>query len=433
MRAGARRMARVSAQEIPPWSGLSCTTRTTCRVCGSAALEPTFSLGEQYVSNFVRPEAMSQALRAPLELVLCRGCSLLQLRHTAPQELLYAGHYWYRSGVTATMRAALRDITATIERDYPVRAGDIALDIGSNDGTLLRSYTTPGLITAGVEPAKNLIEQGRQGVSHLIAGFWSHAAYAARFASKARIITAIGMFYDLEDPNQFIGDVAQALDPEGVFVAQLMSLRPMLEQNDVGNICHEHLEFYSLASLEALFGRHGLEVFDLTLNDVNGGSYRVFARHRGARPSPPPGAEARLEAVRRAERALGDPAVYVDFFRRAEANKARVRAFVEAEVAAGKRIWVYGASTKGNVLLQYYGLDHTRIEGAADRSPEKWGTCTVGTRIPIMSEAEARARRPDYFLVLPYAFLAEFLEREREFRARGGRFIVPLPELRIVA
>jgi hypothetical protein len=234
---------------------------------------------------------------------------------------------------------------------------------------------------------------------------------------KAKAITAIGMFYDMEDPNQFVADAARVLADDGIFVAQLMCLRPMLEKNDLGNICHEHLEFYPLESLKVLFEGNGLEVFRLEENSVNGGSYRIYCR------------KLRSGSIPLADNLKTRD--YLEFFDRVNAVRARCVDFIRTEVARGKKVYVYGASTKGNTILQYFGLTSDDIAGAADRSPEKWGRYTVGTLIPIVSEDEARAEA-DYFFVLPWAFLNEFLERERKWRDGGGKFIVPFPEFRVI-
>lgn len=397
-------------------------TRTTCRLCGSSTLHDVFSLGEQYINDFVPPERIGKGLKAPLDLVMCTHCSLLQLRHTAPQELLYSRYYWYRSGVTDTMRQALRDITSEIEGMVSLAPGDVVLDIGANDGTMLASYTVPGIHRVGCEPANNLVDMLRRNADYVMHDFWDYEHYMALAGEwgigKAKVITAIGMFYDLEDPNKFIGDAQKALADDGIFVAQLMCLNPMLEKNDVGNICHEHLEYYSLESLKYLFETNGLEMFKIEENDVNGGSYRIFARHYKGTGIP---FDERFT--------LGD---ILAFAGRIQHNRDLCVNFIKDQVAKGKRVYVYGASTKGNVILQYYGLDHTLITAAAERSPEKWGKYTIGTWIPIVSEEEARQAQPDYFLVLPWAFFREFYEREKEWRSRGGQFIVPLPDFRVV-
>ncbi|MFH1134336.1 MAG: class I SAM-dependent methyltransferase [Nanoarchaeota archaeon] len=408
----------------------SYTTRTTCRVCGSSKLSELFSIGDLYISNFLKKG--EKGIRAPLDMIFCENCKLVQLRHTAPQELLYTGFYWYRSGVTDTMKKALRDITEKIERHYPLKAGDVVLDIGSNDGTLLRTFEVPGLITVGVEPAKNLAEEGAKGLTHFVSDFWVFNSYWTAVQKKAKVITAIGMFYDMEDPNQFIADAAKALTQDGVFIAQLMCLKNMMDNNDVGNICHEHLEFYSFAALEFLFKRNGLEIIDVEENEINGGSYRIYARLIGGSTQPAPGGQARVALVKAAEKDLEKKQAFLDFHKRIEASKKKCVDFIKAEKAKGKRIWIYGASTKGNTILQYYGLDHTLIDGASERSPEKWDKFTVGTMIPIYSEEDARKADPDYFLVLPYAFFTEMYQREEAWRRKGGKFLVPLPEFRVV-
>jgi NDP-4-keto-2,6-dideoxyhexose 3-C-methyltransferase len=397
-------------------------THTTCRLCRSSNLEDVFSLGLQYINDFVPHEKIGTGIQAPLDLVMCRHCSLLQLRHTAPQELLYARHYWYRSGVTDTMRRALQDITRHIEALVPLREGDVVLDIGANDGTLLASYEAKGIHRVGCEPANNLVGLLSRQADYVMHDFWSYARYVELARSwnigKAKVVTAIGMFYDLEDPNQFIRDACSVLAEEGIFVAQLMCLASMLDKNDVGNICHEHLEYYSLKSLKYLFETNGLEIFRIEENDVNGGSYRLYARHyKGT------GVDFTEKYSVEDIKAFG---------RRIRENRDQCVAFVKEEVHKGKRVYVYGASTKGNVILQYYGLDNTLITAASERSPEKWGKYTVGTWIPIVSEDEARRAQPDYFLVLPWAFFNEFYAREADWVSKGGKFIVPLSEFRVV-
>ena len=424
-----------SADDPSSYLNASYTVRATCRVCGSPDLAPLFSLGEQYVSNFVPYDQVGTGPKCPIDLQLCRNCTLVQQRCTAPQELLYTRHYWYHSGITQTMRDALRNVTEAAERLVDLKPGDVVLDIGCNDGTLLRSYTAPGIYRVGVEPAENLQEEGSKGVDLLLKNFWSESVYSCAMGytndqSKARVITAIGCFYDLENPNQFIADVAKVLHPEGVFIAQLMCLKQMLALGDVGNLVHEHLEFYSLRSLETLFSRHGLRIFRIEENTVNGGSYRLYARHNISVKDVERNS---VELFQLEEGAgLNEPETYRRWFTRSQRNRDRCAGFIRQQVAAGKRVWIYGASTKGNVLLQWYGLDCNLIGAAADRSPEKWGRYTIGTGIPIRSNEDFRAANPDYALVLPYAFREEFLQLEQDWRNKGGKFIFPLPEFEVV-
>jgi len=393
-----------------------------CRLCYSGNVSDLFSIGNQYINDFVTESDINNGRKAPLSLMMCRNCSLIQLRHTAPQELLYSGYYWYRSGVTDTMKAALKDVTDSIQKINDINDGDVVLDIGANDGTLLETYSNPGIVKVGCEPANNLIKYLREKTNYVMHDFWSsegYDSYAQKWnIGKAKVVTALGMFYDLEDPNKFIGDIAKILDEGGLFVSQLMCLSNMLKKNDLGNICHEHIEYYSLESLKYLYEKNGLEIFKIEENDVNGGSYRIYARHL------------KNGSISFTEN-ITDHDLH-EFKARIDKNKELCSNFIKKEVSSGKTVYVYGASTKGNVILQYYGLDNSLITAAAERSPEKWGKFTVGTWIPIVSEQEAREKQTDYFLVLPWAFFDEFYERESQWREKGGKFIVPLPDFRVV-
>jgi SAM-dependent methyltransferase len=401
---------------------------------------PVLSLGDQYISNFVDGLTDSAiVLKAPLELVLCDaragGCSLLQLRHTVPADIMFR-RYWYRSGVNKTMTVALEDIATKAEQTIELSRGDIIVDIGCNDGTLLRSYRTLGLVLVGYEPAANLIPYAEVGTSHIINDYFNADAYRERFSdSKAKVITSIAMFYDLEDPNRFIQDIAACLDKDGLWIIQMSYLPSMLSQNAFDNICHEHLEYYSMKSLRHLLQRHGFDVFDVELNDVNGGSFRVYVKHVDCSSlGNDPDSRKRLAAVEEAETQmkLTEIPTYQEFAKRVQSLRDTLYQFVKAEHDKGKKIYVYGASTKGNTLLQYCGLDRHLIGAAAERNPDKWGKMTVGTMIPIVSEQQARMERPDYFLVLPWHFVKEFVEREQAFLKSGGKFIVPLPDFKLI-
>ncbi|MGA2018997.1 MAG: class I SAM-dependent methyltransferase [Candidatus Sulfotelmatobacter sp.] len=415
-------------------------TWTSCRVCGSS-LDAILSLGDQYVSTFLAPEQPDGA-KAPLDLVLCQQCRLLQLRHTVSGEVMYQ-EYWYRSGTNQTMRDALADISTAATKMVQLKAGDSVLDIGCNDGTLLGSYTVPGLYKIGFDPAKNLAVFSRQKADKVLVGFFD----ADRFLADAdlrdrrpKVVTSIAMFYDLEDPQKFVADIRRIMHPEGVWIVQMSYLPLMLTQNDFGNICHEHLEYYSLQSLEYLLHLQGFSIVDAQLNDVNGGSIRVFIRNRAAGLNAF-GDEAyrkqaaeRVASLRENEAKLGldEPTPYLEFAERVQGIKRQVCDFIKDQVGRKKKVFVYGASTKGNTMLQYFGLDHSVIDAAAERNPDKWGMVTVGTRIPIISEADARAAKPDYFLVLPWHFIEEFKARERDYLSSTGKFIVPLPKFVLI-
>lgn len=412
------------------------TTRNSCRVCGSDQLDPMFSLGEQFVSDFVTEDKIHSGHKVPIDIERCRECTLVQAKHTAPQDFLYSRFYWYRSGVTKTMRDALEDVVNAATQRVDVSYRDVVLDIGSNDGTLLRNYSSD-LIRVGVEPADNLATAENYKDLSLIHSFWDSTAtwgLMTTWGKKPKIVTAIGMFYDLEDPNQFVGDIAKVLHPEGIFVSQLMCLRQMLQAGDVGNLAHEHLEFYTLQSLNHLFDKHGLVIYDVEQNQVNVGSYRLYACHRDSDhlKNQTRMMRDRIVAAHLAEDERCSVAAIKGFSNHLEDNRKLIRGFIEAQVADGKTIHIYGASTKGNVIAQWLGLDRDLIRCAADKSPEKFGKFMIGTGIPIVSECISRGIKPDFYLCLPFAFFPEFYAREKEWHGAGGRWIIPLPTMRIV-
>ncbi len=418
----------------------SLITRTTCRICGCAHLAPVLSLGNQRIAGaFADPNGSQPVNRAlPLELVRCdmtrdqEACGLIQTRHTVPGSILYSS-YWYRSGVNRTMTENLHGIARGVEAIVPLESGDLVVDIGCNDGTLLDGYGAKGLRYLGFDPsdvARYAIAKGYDVVNDF---YSAQALHERRPDQKAKAITSIAMFYDLEHPRTFVADVAEALADGGIWVIELHYLPMMLEANAFDAIVHEHLEYYSLAVIERLVGEEGLEVVSAELNDMNGGSIRLFIGHQGKHQR----TAAQLEAltalrVSEFELALDSPEPYEVFRLGVERVRDELVATCSEIRADGGTIHVYGASTKGNTILQYAGIDHTHIVAAADRNPDKWGSETIGSKIPIISEEESRAMNPDYYLALPWHFLDEFIEREQEFLQRGGKFIVPLPEVRVI-
>jgi len=396
---------------------------TKCLLCSNNKLKKIFNLGNFYVSNFVQKKNIIKGnVKCPLNLLYCKKCTLIQLSHIAPQELMYRRFYWYKSGVTKTMRNGLKELYLSSLKHIDLKKKDTVLDIGANDGTLLKYYKK-NFTTIGCEPAKNLTKSLKKNCKFIINNFWSYKNLTKIIKKnnldKPKIITAIGMFYDLENPNKFIKDAALALHDDGIFIAQLMCLKSMIDKNDIGNICHEHIEFYSLKSLKYLFENNGLEIFKIEENNINGGSYRIYCRKfvNGSIKLNNENIESMMKK----------------FVKRAKINKNRMVSFLKKQKKQNKKILLYGASTKGNTLLQYYNLDSSIIPYASERSPEKWGKYTVGTGIKIVSEKEARNLNPDYFLVTPWGFIDEFRKRESKWLKSGGKFIVPFPKLRIIS
>jgi hypothetical protein len=393
-----------------------------CLLCKNKNIKEIFSLGNLFVSNFVKKKNIKKGLKAPLNLLYCNKCSLIQLSHIAPQEIMYKRFYWYRSGVTKTMNLGLENVFAESLKHIKMNVNDVVLDIGANDGTLLSYYKKKKFITIGCEPAKNLQRFLKKNCNFLLNDFWSKKSLAKILTKnslrKPKIITAIGMFYDLEEPNKFIQDAADSLDENGIFIAQLMCLKSMIEKNDLGNICHEHIEFYSLKSIKYLFEKNGMEIFKIEENDINGGSHRIYCR------------KFRNGSIKLPKENV--PKLMKRFINRVKKNKRLIVKFINKKIKENKKIYLYGASTKGNTVLQYYGLNNKMIPFAAERSPEKWGSYTIGSGIKIISEEMARDLKPDYFFVTPWGFIKEFIKREKQWLKGGGIFILPFPKFKLI-
>jgi len=411
--------------------------RETCRVCGSRKLIPILSLGQQYAVGFL-DHAKDTTGQGPLALMLCNikdgGCGLLQLQHTYDHDLLYR-KYWYKSGISTTMVKALGDIVECAQKVAPLQPGELVIDIGANDGTLLRQYQRADIRKAGFEPS-NLWELAKQDHTTIIHDYFNAAACQKNLpGQQAKIITSISMFYDLEDPNRFVADIARCLAADGLWIIQMNYLGLMMDHHTYDNISHEHLEYYSFLSVANLIQRHGLEIFDVELNDVNGGSYRLYIRRPGAQLQPLAGAARRVAELRQKELARGydDQEVYANYAKDIAHLKEQLLAVLAAEKKAGHRIYIYGASTRGLVVLQYCGIDNQLIAAAVDKNSDKWGKYIVGTGIQVIPFDDYRQNPPDTLLVLPYQFKREIMNQERDFLMGGGKMIFALPRVEVVS
>lgn len=403
-------------------------------------MKPLFTLGKLYVSDFI--EKKSQAKKYELKLVMDETIGAARLEKSAPLDTMY-GKYWYRSGINSTMKEELKSIVDSITKLIPTKENDVWLDIACNDGTLL-SYVSEKMIKVGIDPADNSYKEESEKIADVIVqDFFSKKAYkSTKFTDlKAKIITCIAMFYDLDNPIPFLKDIHDILDDSGLFVMQLSYTPLMIKQLAFDNICHEHIYYYTLTSMRKLLESNGFKIVDCQLNDVNGGSFRLYIMknitENNERFYTQPYrdvCEFRLNSLYALEKSLNleDVDTWLEFFKNIENLKNEVTSFIKTEKKKGKTIWGYGASTKGNTLLQYFELDNTLIDGIADRSSYKWGLKTIGTNIPIFSEDEMRKAKPDYLLILPWHFINEFKKREEDYLKEGGQFIVPCPTFKIV-
>jgi SAM-dependent methyltransferase len=412
--------------------------RKSCRVCGSTALTKVIDLGEQYLQgSFVKPgKEMPPTRKIPTVLVRCNpsidenACGLLQMENSVPPEVLYSA-YWYRSGTNQTMRSHLKSIVD--EAVSMVKKPNArVLDIGCNDGTLLKSYPK-SFVKFGVDPSD--VAQGVGGGITVVQDVFPSEELVSRAKGKKfDIVTSIAMFYDLEDPVEFTRRIKQVLAPDGIWIFEMSYMPSMLKLNSYDTICHEHLEYYSFAVLEKIMRRAEMRIVNATLNNINGGSIRCFAAHAGQFKFKNPAFLQRLNELRQQEfdLELDTDKPYRNFQDHINIHRQELSTLLRTLRKEGKKIHLYGASTKGNTILQWCGIDNRIIDAAADRNPDKFGAFTLGTDIPIISEEESRKMRPDYYLVLPWHFKAEFLEREKESLRRGIKMIFPLPVIDII-
>jgi len=403
-----------------------------CRASGSRNLVPVLNLGHQQLTGVFPRDAAQPVTSGPLELVWCPDSGLLQLRHSYNPSEMYGENYGYRSGLNQSMVTHLTDKVRYLERMVPLHSGDLVLDIGSNDATTLKAYATPGIRRVGIDPTGSKFRGHYTEDIRLVADFFSTDAYRSVATQPARIVTSIAMFYDLEDPVEFVRQIASILADDGVWHLEQSYMPSMLRMNSYDTICHEHLEYYSLGALEKILAQAEMKIVDVAMNAVNGGSFAVTAAKRENRSIKPNQAVIDWLLAQEDRMGLNTPKPYRDFEERVFRHREDLVRLIRALRADGKTILGYGASTKGNVLLQFCGFDSSDIAVIAEVNVDKFGAVTPGTRIPIVSEADARAMRPDYFLVLPWHFKDGILRREKDYLAAGGKMIFPFPEIEIV-
>lgn len=401
-----------------------------------------FSLGELYVSDFISKESDARAGKHELTMVMDERYGAVRLNKATPIHSMF-GKYWYRSGINSTMKNELKGIVESVTQVQELKDNDLWLDIACNDGTLL-SFVPNNIKKLGIDPAEDSFkEESSKIADDIVQDYFTFENFQkSKFKDqKAKIVTCIAMFYDLDDPIHFLNDVYKVLDDDGLFIIQMSYSPLMIKQLAFDNICHEHVYYWSLGPIQKLLSDANLKIMDCQLNDVNGGSFRLYIKKKDSDISKFSTApyrdvcKVRVESILEWEKQLKieNEEIWIDFYNQIEKLKNETVSFIKEEKAKGKVICGYGASTKGNTLLQYFGLDNTLIDAIAERSHYKFGLKTIGTNIPILSEQEVRDMKPDYMLVLPWHFINEFIKREENYLNSGGKFIVPCPYFQIIS
>ncbi len=397
-----------------------------CRNCKNKKLEKLFSLGSlSFTGKFAKNK------KAEISLVKCKNCSLVQLNKSFNPKYLYGKDYGYRSGINKTMTTHLTNTVKLLSKKSKLKKNEYVLDIASNDGTLLNQYKK-GVIKVGIDPIINKFSKYYKSINYAINDFFSLKSIKRnKLKNEFKIITALAVFYDLKDPNSFLNDVKSLIDKKnGIFLLEFADLLSLIKYKLFDTICHEHLEYYSAKVIVNMVKNNGMKVFDIHTNDINGGSIRFFICNENANfKINKKNIEKYLTEEKKYKLEKKD--TYKSFFREINIIKQKLIKIIDKIKSEGKTIHGYGASTKGNVLLQYFKINSIQMPFIADRNPEKNGLYTPSTKIKIISEQSSRNKKPDYYLVLPWHFKKEILKREEKIIKSGTKFIFPLSKIKI--
>ena len=403
-----------------------------CRISDSTNLVPVLSLGEQYLSGIFPSEKNKKISKGPLDLVWCPDSGLVQLKQSYSLVEMYGDNYGYRSGLNQSMINHLTQKAKYLEKLCNITSGDLVVDIGSNDATFLKAFTVSSIKRVGIDPSGSKFIRFYTSGIDLIDEFFPSDTFDKKYKNKkAKLVTSISMFYDLEDPLGFIENISNILDDDGVWHFEQSYMPSMLRTVSYDTICHEHLEYYSLGVVKNMLDKFDLVIADVQFNDVNGGSFAITAAKNGSsiKKNKPI-----VDWLLMQEYKMGLNTIkpYEEFKNKVYNHRENMVGLIRALNDDGKKIIGYGASTKGNILLQFCGLTDKEIPFIAEVNQDKFGCVTPGSNIPIISETEARKMKPDYLFILPWHFKNGILQREKEFISNGGKFIVPLPEIQII-
>jgi hypothetical protein len=400
-----------------------------CRSCKKTKFQKLFSLGNlSFTGKF--PSADQTIKKKPITLIICNNCELVQLDHNFDLRYLYGPDYGYKTGINKTMLNHVKKVTKYLSKKTKLKNYEFVLDIASNDGSLLKSYNK-NINTFGIDPILNKYKNEYKNINFKISDFFSANKIISKTRKKFKIITALSVFYDSVDPNKFLNDVKKILSKEGVFLLEFADLASIIKYKMFDTICHEHLEYYSSKVIINLCKKNGLRVFDIKSNDINGASKQYYVCHKDSIFK---NNSAVINKILNSENKLNLSKIttFKKFLKDIDSSRKKLVDALKKFKKQGKSTHCYGASTKGNVLLQYYKIDNRLIDYVAERNKRKYNLFTPGSNIKIISEIRSRFFNPDYYLVLPWHFKKEILSREKIIRKKGTKFIFPLPKLKII-
>jgi hypothetical protein len=403
-----------------------------CRNCKSANLRKLFSLGRlKFTGKFLLKNKFIPS--GVLELIICKNCKLVQLRDNFNPSYIYNNEYGYRTGINLTMTNHVKKVVNKLTKIASIKKNEAVLDIASNDATLLNFYNKRSITTFGIDPLVNKFIKKYRKITYKTSNFFNFKSVNSVCPNiKFKIITALSVFYDLEEPNLFLGDVKKLLHPEGLLYIEFADLKSIIQQNMFDTICHEHLEYYSSTVLINMLKNHNLRLFEQEYNTINGGSSAYYICHDQARYI---SNQKKIINILKEEKKLGlsNFSTFINFKKKIDIIKLKLNLILKRLVnKKNKIIHAYGASTKGNVLLQYFKINSKILNYVAERNPIKYNLYTPGSNIKIISEKKSRSLKPDYYLVLPWHFRKEILKREFLVRKKGTKFIFPLPKVEIL-
>lgn len=403
-----------------------------CRISGDKNLISVLSLGDQYLTGVFPSNKEENITKGPLELVWSPESQLLQLNHSYDLGEMYGENYGYRSGLNQSMIGHLTNKINHLEKKIELNSGDCVIDIGSNDATSLKAYKTKGIKRIGVDPTGEKFRQYYTDEIELIPEFFPSDNLKSKIgSSKVKIITSIAMFYDLENPIAFAQSISDNLDKNGIWHFEQSYMPSMLRLNSYDTICHEHIEYYTLFNIKYILDRADMKIIDVQMNAINGGSFAVTAARKDSNIK---ANDVLINWLFEQELKMGfdTPKPFRDFEERVYKHRESIKTLIDSLNSDNKKILGYGASTKGNVLLQFSNLTEKDIPAIAEVNPDKFGCYTPGSKIPIVSEKDALSMAPDYYFVLPWHFKDGIVKREQEFLANGGKLIFPFPEIEII-